>query len=547
MRGLQPFNCSNKRHQVYLKPYHHTTTRQSFKPMKKLPIGKQEFKGLIEQGCVYVDKTQYLLQLTEFTSPVFLSRPRRFGKSLMLNTFKELFKGNKALFKDTYAFNHWDFTQTHPVIKLDLSLVNGDKPEEISFKLLEQVNSAAEDLNIDIKDPPYPDIAFNRLIKKAGNKTPVVILIDEYDTPVLENLNEPQLDAIKQVLRSFYKVLKANEAYIRFIFITGISKFTHVGVFSALNNLQDITLNDDYAAVVGYTKQEISQSFAEQIEQVKSKTGLTEQSFWQKLAHYYNGYSWDGQTFVYNPLSILNFLNSGGEFIPYWMQTGSPEFIAKYSKDKHFNISDLEQLKVPRDFLSRREMDTSSPESFLTQAGYLSIKAKDADSYTLDFPNNEVRQSFCKLILDIQYTVADADVLAVKSGLREALESKDIERIVEQFKIIFSSIPYMHFDSNKTEHFYSAMLLMYLQASGFDAFAERIGNKGRLDLSLHFKHQGRQQVYIFELKTDHPQKAIEQIIEKNYAGAYSNAHVILVGLQIDFGQRNIVGYQSRVC
>ena len=518
--------------------------------MKKLPIGKQEFKGLIEQGCIYVDKTQFLLQLTDFTAPVFLSRPRRFGKSLMLNTFKELFKGNKMLFKDTYAYDHWDFEQTHPVIQLDLSKVNGDRPEVISDKLLVLVYNAAELMGIELRETPYPDVALDSLILKAGKTTPVVILIDEYDTPILDNLHHPELDAIKQVLRGFYKIIKANEAFIRFTFITGISKFTHVGVFSALNNLEDITLDSHYASVVGYTKKEIRHAFPKQIEQVKNKTHLTDKDFWEKLAHYYNGYSWDGEQFVYNPLSILKFLKSGGEFIPYWMETGSPKFIAKYSQDKQFNISDFERLKVPKDFLNQWEMDDASPESFLTQAGYLSIKDKDDDSYTLDFPNNEVRQAFCKLILNMQYTVVDADILAVKSGLRKALAAQDVDKIVEQFKIIYSSIPYVHFDSNKTEHFYSAVLLMYLQASGFKASPERLSNKGRLDLSLHYRpqqpqqHKQQQQVYIFELKVAAPQKAIEQIIEKNYAGAYGNYQVTLVGLQIDFAERNIVSHQS---
>ncbi|MCJ8274255.1 MAG: ATP-binding protein, partial [Psychrosphaera sp.] len=457
-------------------------------------------------------------------------------------------KGNKALFKDTYAYEHWDFEQTNPVIQLDLSKVNGDQPEVISDKLLEIVFDAAELMDIELKETPYPDVALNKLILKAGKTTPVVILVDEYDTPILENLHQPKLDAIKQILRSFYKIIKANEAFIRFVFITGISKFTHVGVFSALNNLEDITLNSDYAAVVGYTEKEIRHTFGEQIEQVKTKTGLTDADFWEKLAHYYNGYSWDGEQFVYNPLSILKFLGSGGEFIPYWMETGSPEFIAKYSQDKQFNISDFEQLKVPKYFLNKQEMDTASPESFLTQAGYLSIKDQDADSYTLDFPNNEVRQSFCELILNIQYRVHDTDILNVKVGLRKALAAQDVDKIVEQFKIIYSSIPYVHFDSNKTEHFYSAMLLMYLQASGFDASPERLNNKGRLDLALQYKHQyqgkQQQQVYIFELKTAAPQKAIEQIIEKNYAGAWGNHQVTLVGLQIDFAERNIVNHQS---
>lgn len=196
--------------------------------MKKLPIGKQEFKGLIEQNCIYVDKTPYLLKLIESTAPVFLSRPRRFGKSLMVNTFKELFKGNKALFVDTYAYDNWDFSQTSPVIKLDLSKVNGDQPEVISDKLLVQVFRCAEQLNIKLQQTQYPDIALDELIQKTGKTTSTVLLVDEYDTPILENLNNPKLEAIKQVLRSFYKIIKANEEFIRFTFITGISKFTCV-------------------------------------------------------------------------------------------------------------------------------------------------------------------------------------------------------------------------------------------------------------------------------------------------------------------------------
>ena len=273
---------------------------------------------------------------------------------------------------------------------------------------------------------------------------------------------------------------------------------------------------------------------------MQQKTGLSEALFWDKLADYYNGYSWNGVDFVYNPLSILKFLNSKGEFIPYWMETGSPEFIMHYSKDQNFNITDFEQKEVPATFLAKREIDNASPESFLTQAGYLTLKTKTADGYTLDFPNNEVRQSFCELILNAQYTVSDDDIFAVKKGLRKAFEQQDIDKIIAQFKIIYSSVPYVHFDANKTEHFYSALLLTYLQASGFNASAEKLNNKGRLDLLVI--HQ--QDVYIFELKTDSTEKALKQIIDKNYAGAYQNKKVTLVGMQIDFGQRNIVNYQS---
>jgi hypothetical protein len=510
--------------------------------MKKLPIGKQEFKGLIEDNCIYVDKTKYLLRLVDSAAPVFLSRPRRFGKSLIVNTFKELFKGNKELFINTYAYDNWNFALTHPVIRLDLSKVSGKTPEIISEKLLELIYDAAEDAEVVIGETVHPDIALKRLIRKIGKVKSVVILIDEYDTPILDNLKNPNLMEIKEVLRGFYKIIKADEEHIRFIFITGISKFSHIGVFSALNHLEDITLDGEYASVAGYTEKEIQNVFSERIELVKKKLNITENLFWEKLARYYNGYSWDGEHFVYNPLSILKFLKNKGKFIPYWMETGSPEFIIRYSEDKKFDITDFEQLKVSISFLSKRDIDSASPESFLTQAGYLTIKKSEEESYVLDFPNEEVRRSFCELILNSQYSVADADILDVKAGLRNALDEQDIDKIIAQFKIIYSSIPYVHFDSNKTEHFYSAVLLMYLQAAGFDASPERLGNKGRLDLSIQFKDK----VYIFELKQESSEKAIEQIIKKNYAGAYKNKQVALVGLQIDFTERNILKYTVKI-
>ncbi len=506
--------------------------------MKKLPIGKQEFKSLIQDNCIYVDKTEYLLKLIDSTAPIFLSRPRRFGKSLTVTTFKELFQGNKDVFKGTYAYDNWDFRQSNPVIHLDLSQVVCNDAESIEKQLYELIREQAEDFAVPLLEKSVPNIAFRQLIKQVGKEKPVVVLIDEYDAPVLDNLQNPNLLEIKKVLRGFYKIIKASEEYIRFVFITGISKFTHVGVFSALNNLEDITLASEYASILGYTEKEIATFFPQQIHLAKEQLDLTEKLFWKKLAAYYNGYSWDGEHFIYNPLSILKFFRSKGKFIPYWMETGSPEYIIRYSEDKQFDVTDFEQLKVSTSFLSKRDIDTASPESFLTQAGYLTIKKSEEESYTLDFPNQEVRRSFCELILNAQYAVADTDILGVKSELRKALNACSIEGIIQQFKVIYSSIPYVHFDANKTEHFYSAVLLMYLQAAGFHASPERLGNKGRLDLSLHDKDN----IYIFELKIDSAERALQQIIAKNYAGAYANKTVFIIGLHIDFKERNIVRY-----
>ncbi|MCI5161680.1 MAG: AAA family ATPase, partial [Candidatus Electrothrix sp. AX5] len=239
--------------------------------MKKLPIGKQEFKGLIEDNCIYVDKTEYLLKLIDSTAPVFLSRPRRFGKSLTVTTFKELFRGNKEVFKDTYAYDNWDFEQSNPVIHLDLSQVLCNDSASIEKQLYELIREQAENFDCTLLEKSTPNIAFRQLIKQLGKEKRVVILIDEYDAPILDNLANPNLIAIKTVLRGFYKIIKASEQYIRFVFITGISKFTHVGVFSALNNLEDITLSSEYASILGYTEKEIATFFPQQIHLAKEQ------------------------------------------------------------------------------------------------------------------------------------------------------------------------------------------------------------------------------------------------------------------------------------
>lgn len=219
----------------------------------------------------------------------------------------------------------------HPA---DLSKTGGDHVEVIANKLLELIYNAAEDLDITLRETPILISLLTDWFEKQEKK-PVVLLIDEYDAPVLNNLNKPELPAIKELLREFYKMIKADEEYIRFIFITGISKFTQMGVFSALNHLNDITLNEEYAECCGYTAEEIASSFPEQIRQVRRKQDLSEPEFWKKLARYYNGYSWDGETFVYNPFSILKYFDNKGRFTPYWMETGSPEYIIRYSADKN--------------------------------------------------------------------------------------------------------------------------------------------------------------------------------------------------------------------
>lgn len=510
--------------------------------MKKLPIGKQVFRNVIEDGCVYVDKTEHLIRMINLSTPLFLSRPRRFGKSMTTYTLLELFEGNCELFQGTFAYDNWNWERKTPVIRLDMSICSGATIEEIRAKMLTMVILCAKDAGVQISDTVYADIAFMELISSLSKKGRIAIIVDEYDAPILDNLHEPILPAVKSLLRNFYKLIKAYEEHLCFVFITGISKFSKVGVFSAMNNLQDITLNVKYSSITGYTRNEIDLYFREYIELAKSELNYSEEQFWVELKHYYNGYSWDGETFLYNPFSVLNFF-SQFQFSPYWMASGSPSYMVRYAEQNHLSLENLKKKSVDSAFMDRKDIDLASPESFLTQAGYLTIKSVDQyGDYVLDFPNYEVEYTFNALLVDSQFQVVSDDLMGVKRAIRNAFIANDTDEVIRQIKIVYSSVPYVHFDNNKNEHFYHTMLLMFLRACGFDLLTEDLSNKGRSDLSLFWKER----VYLIELKIDgSAQSALDQIIEKNYTGKYENLEIVHIGLKIDFDERNIVEWAWR--
>ncbi len=508
--------------------------------MKKLPIGKQVFKHIVEDGFIYVDKTEQLIELANRNIPIFLSRPRRFGKSLTTFTYKELFKGSRELFKNTYAYDHWDWSQKYSVVRLDMSIAVSSSIELLQKSIYSIVTEIASEYGLTLKEKLMPSMALRELITLLSEQNKVALIIDEYDAPILKTLHKPHLTEVKELLRDFYTVIKASEEYLAFVFITGISKFSKLGVFSAMNNLVDITLQKKYSVLLGYTQVEIATYFKEYIEQAKEKYRFSEEEFWEKLKHYYNGYSWDGETSVYNPFSVLNFFNTY-MFRPYWMESGSPSYIVEYAEKNELSLEDLKKSLVDMDFMSRKDIDQAKPHSFLTQAGYLTIKETDEDGdYILDFPNYEVEHTFNTLLLETQYEVESDDLLGVKKSLKKALVDSNTEGIIEQFTIVYSSIPYVHFSNNKNEHFYHTMLLMFLRACGFEVLTEDLCNKGRSDLSLFWKER----VYIIELKINgSAQSALSQIIENNYAGKYANKRVVHIGLNVSTEARNIVEWR----
>ena len=300
--------------------------------MKKLPIGVQDFRKLIKDNYIYVDKTKYLYDLLESGNVYFLSRPRRFGKSLTVSTFEYLFKGEKNLFEGTYISDKWDFTKTYPVISISMSGRTTSDLKSFKESILLTIKQLYKKYGFEQETNLIPE-SFRYLVRQLSQRGRVVILIDEYDKPILDNIDNPKkAENIRNFLRSFYSTFKDLDKYLKFVFITGISKFSKVGIFSGLNNLKDLTLKSDMSTSLGYTKQEIRKYFQKGIQKTKIELGLNEVEFWDKLENWYNGYSWNGREFVYNPFSILNFFDEY-TFSNYWFESGTPSFLISYLKE----------------------------------------------------------------------------------------------------------------------------------------------------------------------------------------------------------------------
>ncbi len=307
--------------------------------MKDLPVGIQDFKSIIEGNFVYVDKTEPIYEMVRPKKGVyFLSRPRRFGKSLTVSTFEYLFNGEKELFKGTYIYDKHDFKK-HPVIKISMSSLETRNAEELRKTLLENLIDISKEYNLNTTSNS-PKIMFTRIIRELSEIEKVVILIDEYDKPILDNIEKKELQNIREELRFFYSVIKDMDPYIRFVFITGISKFSKVSIFSDLNNLNDLTLNNNFSNILGYTKNDIAKFFPDRVIIAKKKMNLSDKEFWDKLKDWYNGYSWNGKNFIYNPFSILKlFFNNS--FNNYWFESGSPSFLINYAKKHNLKESDI--------------------------------------------------------------------------------------------------------------------------------------------------------------------------------------------------------------
>ncbi len=506
----------------------------------KLPIGIQSFEELRKEGYYYVDKTPFIKKLIDSGKYFFLSRPRRFGKSLFLDTIRQAFLGKKELFKGLYLENYWDWSQKYPVIYISFGsgVIENKK---ILLKTIESIlKEYSEEEGIELKEELFNKRFFElikALFKKYQQK--VVVLIDEYDKPILDKIEDKE-EAIKirEVLKNFYSVLKDADPYLKFVFITGVSKFSKVSLFSGLNNLQDITLHPEYGTICGYTQKEFEEVFADRLKGVDL----------EEIKKWYNGYSWLNES-VYCPFDVLLFLDTK-IFRPYWFETGTPTFLIKLLFEKKFYLPELEDLRVSEKLIESFDVEEIEPETLLFQTGYLTIKEVIRKNYRrvyrLTYPNMEVKVSLNDYLLD-WYTKKGARKERELDKGYDALETGDLEKLKEVFVSLFAGIPsewYRKSEIAEYEGYYGSVVYSYFTALGIEVRVEDATNVGRLDMAVFFKSK----CYFFEFKVAEKEpkgNALKQLKEKKYYEKYiaNCKEIYLIGIEFSKTERNVVNFE----
>ncbi len=485
--------------------------------------------------CYYVDKTDHVRRLVERGKYYFLSRPRRFGKSLLVDTLQELFEGSEELFRGLAVHGRWDWSAHHPVVRLDFSGVGRfDGPDGVRGTVERQLAAAERRAGLE-PGPAGAAVRFHELIEALHERTGrrAVVLVDEYDKPILDALGDRDLAlANRDFLRSLYGV--ACDRQLRFVFLTGVSKFSKAGLFSGLNNLNDITLDERYGAICGCTDAELDAVFAPELE------GLDR----DEIRRWYNGYNWLGPERVYNPFGLL-LLFDKRKFGNYWFHSGTPTFLVETLARRNLPTPRLDGMTGSESLLSTFDVDKVSVEALLFQTGYLTIVGEENGRYRLDYPNLEVRQSLGEALLE---ELLPVEALEETENLRlgELLEANDFERLETLFRGIFAAIPhqwYMNSPVAKYEAHYASVIHSCFLMEGFEPVAEDSGSRGRADMAIRVG--GR--VYLFEFKVVERGRegtALAQLREKGYADKYRHLgrSVHLIGVEFSREERNVVGF-----
>jgi len=523
--------------------------------IRNMPIGIQSFEAMRLGSYIYVDKSQFIPKLEVLGRAYFLARPRRFGKSLFISTLEAYFEGKKELFKglaiEKYKEENGQEWQNYPVLKLDLNAKEYTKEEHLYGILTRHINKWKSDYDIECEyNDPVSAFAYTieALYKKYNQK--VVILVDEYDKPLIATLENKELhEAYRSTLKAFYSVIKSSNDYLHLSFLTGVTKFSKVSIFSDLNNLYDISFTSEYSTLCGITQEELERNFSVEIEQIAKEYGVSYPQMIAKLKQKYDGYHFSKQMIgIYNPFSLCNALQDK-ELKDYWFSSGTPTFMVRLLEENAFDIPDLEgNMRVDAKNIDDYRIDYANMTPLLFQAGYLTIKdyEKDDDIYVLGYPNDEVKYAFL-YSLAVIYTGGKASVQGEFriEKFDVAMNQGDIDSVMTLIKALLASIPYDSFSKDKAnlrEYTYQTTIYLIFRLMGQYVRTEVHSSKGRSDVEVETKDA----IYIFEFKVGgKPIDALAQIKEAGYAEKYkaSSKSIVLIGATISRNKRTLSKWQ----
>ncbi len=507
--------------------------------MKKLPIGEQSFEKLIQDDCVYVDKTQHIHNLVTTNSYYFLSRPRRFGKSLLCSTFESLFKNKRELFKNTWIdTSDYDWKE-YPVIHLSMAQCDLKSPASLEESLIAAICRLAQSYDVNVRKTSSVKDLMVDFIEKLSKQGQVVVIIDEYDKPIVEHLtNKPLAQQMRDTMRSFYGPFKDLGRYMKFLFITGVSKFFRTSLFSDMNHLLDLTMHQHAATLCGYTQRDIERYFVEHIAHVAAKMTKPVDAIKERMKEMYNGYRFyqNQSELVYNPFSVINFLSSG-EFNNYWFQSGQAKFLFDLIKTQHYSVPDIKNIVLSQGDLGKFDVDSISLETLLYQTGYISIESSDGKYYKMHFPNNEVRYAFEEGLLSDLLAQPEGKIHTKLEAISTALRKQDMPSFMNNLKSIFAGMPY-NLKSSNEEVYYQSIFYLVCDLLSADITSEEPTNIDRIDAVMRYPDC----VYVFEFKINKTKdEALKQIEDKKYAEKFiaENKPVFLVGVNFMIEDRNI--------
>ena len=517
---------------------------------RKLPIGIQDFESIRKDGYLYVDKTEYIYELVHGGKPFFLSRPRRFGKSLFLSTLKAYFEGRKELFEGLRIIEledkNKDAWQEYPVFYIDFNKKNFKEDSALETVLDEHIRNWEATYGDERSDRSLEE-RFRYCIERAVEITGknAVVLVDEYDKPLLEGADEAMVEHNKAVFKGFFSTLKSYDRYLKFVFITGVTKFSKVSIFSDLNQLRDISLSAEYAEICGITETEIKENFAPEVQIMSRALGIEEDECLSKLKRMYDGYHFhQGAKGVYNPFSLLNALVEK-EFGMYWFSTGTPTFLIDKLKESGFDAKQFttDEYYEEESSLTDYRMDNENPAPLFYQTGYLTIRGYDAEfrSYALGYPNEEVRYGFLKSLapyyLCAEKTSRPLDVRNFVKDIRKA----DTDSLRDRFTELFARLPYPNDERQVEQNFQNVVYIVFMLLGQYTN-AEVHSAKGRADCTVETDDY----IYIFEFKRDSTtEEALKQIEDMGYAKAYAadTRKLIKIGANFDSKERNLDGWK----